>query len=248
MSVVPRLHDTLAIRPAPPLADGTCYEVVDGAGRPRLRVDEAGRFLLLQLDGVRSVEEVRARFRERFARELSPHRLTSAAARLDAAGLLVREGRGLAALRYLRSVGMRYRGPGRDRRAAPRDDKERRAFGERTLRFDRAVYLLNEGWLEAALELLQSLSAEDGSDLRVRELAGHVEFILAAENRPDIGPDRRDMEWAAFDEALADLLSRGECPACDAELVVELGAANRCGQCGASFSSYVLDRASRRRA
>lgn len=248
MYVVPRIHDALEIRPAPRAADGTCYVLVDGEGKARLRVDEAGRFLLLQLDGLRTLEEVGDRFRERFDRALSNTGFTQIANRLSEIGLLVREDRGLRALRYLRERGIRYRGIERDRRRSLRPGDLRRDDTDlRSLNFDRAVYLINEGLLEAALESLEDLASAGTVDLRVQSLIEHLRFLVASETRPDLRFDRRDVEWAVFDRALNELLASGRCPRCDASIVMELGAVNRCDLCGASFSGYLMARAARRR-
>lgn len=250
MRFVPRIRDTLQIRPAPPRDDGTRYAVVDPSGRERLRLDEAGRFVVLRLDGLTPLDELRARFRERFGRALDLAAFEAVTQRLDAAGLLVSDGRALRALRYLRDQGVRYRSTDRARRRRARTGgPERRASDSaRTATFDRAVYLLNEGRLEPALALFEALAADQPTDLRVQTLAGHLRFLLASEADPDLTEDRRDVDWEAFDRALADELSRGRCPSCHAVFAVELGATNHCTICGAAFSSYVLDRLEERRA
>ena len=78
-------------------------------------------------------------------------------------------------------------------------------------------------------------------------MLSHLEFLLASEASPDIGPDRRDDDWEAFDRALSQMLEQGRCPTCHEQVVIELGRTNNCLFCGASFTSYVLQRAGRDR-
>jgi hypothetical protein len=241
MSTVPRIHDALEIRPTPQREDGTRYAVTDGDGRERLRLDEAGRFLVLHLDGLRTVDELQALFHERFGRELDAEALEGVVRRLGEEGLLVREGRGLAALRRLREKNVRYRGLERDRRRRRRPDDRRDADAVSTLFFDEAVYLINEGRLEAALDILQRLAHTPPLDLRVQTIISHLNYVRVAESGADLGPELHDVEWADFDRALTEVLSGGRCPRCEAEFIVELGAVNICEACGASFSACVTE-------
>ncbi len=244
--MIPRLHDTLEVRAAAPGEDGTNFVVVDGTGAERLRVDEPARFVLLQLDGLRTFAELAAAFRREFGRDLSPARFAEMLKGLADDGLLVPEGRGLRALRYLRARGVSYRGPGRERRQPDRAGAGRRGDGQRALAFDQAVYLVNEGRLEHACALLETLARERPRDVRLRVMLGHLRFLLVSEQRSDLATDRRDVEWEAFDTALGELLTNGTCPRCELPLTIELGSSNRCGACGSSFSNYLFAQTSRR--
>ena len=106
--------------------------------------------------------------------------------------------------------------------------------------WDHAVFHLNEGNLEHALSVLERMSEATPYDLRLREIARHLGFVVYAESVPDLREDRRDVSWEVFDAALADMLSSGKCPRCSTPFKVELGAQNRCSTCGASFSAWIL--------
>ena len=105
--------------------------------------------------------------------------------------------------------------------------------------WDHAVFHLNEGNLEHALSVLDRMSEATPYDLRLRETARHVRFVVDAE-QSGLDEDRRDVSWEVFDAALADMLSSGVCPRCTTPFQVELGAQNRCSSCGASFSAWIL--------
>jgi hypothetical protein len=211
--------------------------VFDGDGLERLRLDEAGRFLVLHLDGLRTEEELEIEFAARFGDATPVPELID---RLGRAGLLVREGRALAALRRLREKGFRYRGLERDRRRRLRPDDRRDADALSTLFFDEAIYLINEGRLEAALAVLHRLATKPPLDLRVQIVISHLNYVLVSEAGEDLGAER-NLDWPAFDQALTEVLSEGGCPRCNAEFIVELGAVNICEACGASFSAAVSE-------
>jgi len=243
MASTPRIHDTLEIRRVEPRDDGTRFIIVDRAGRERTRLDEAGRFLVLQLDGLTPRDELKERYRSRFGDRLTDAGLDGMIGRLAELDLLNTNARGLQALRYLRDQGVRYRSGERERREAPRDGARRDEESSYTAAFDQAVFLLNDGHLEHALLWFLRLTETQPTDLRVKTIVGHLEFVLAAEAQPELAGDRRDPDWDAFDRALGGMLDRGQCPTCGEALVIELGATNHCAFCGASFSTYVLHRA-----
>ncbi len=179
MRCVPRVHDSLQIRDVATPTDAPPYELVDHLGRPRLRLDEAGRFVVLHLDGMAGFDDLAAAFRARFGRVLDPAGFTRAVQRLAGAGLLTTDERALRVIRALRTQGVRYRTAVRDRRAEPRGDRRAHDAEPVAIAFDHAVYLLNEGRLDRALDLFRSLARERPADVRLRILCAHLERATA---------------------------------------------------------------------
>jgi hypothetical protein len=171
MQTVPRVHDSLQIRGVA----AQTYELIDHLGRPRLRLDEAGRFVVLRLDGLAAFDDVAADFRARFGRALDPGGFSRAVQRLAGAGLLTTDERALRVLRALRMEGVRYRTAVRDRRAQPRGDRRRPDAEPVAVAFDHAIYLLNEGRLDRALDLFRSLARSRPADVRLRLLCVALE-------------------------------------------------------------------------
>ncbi len=246
MPVVPRIRDTLQVVPVPS-APGQ-HVVCDRHGVEMFHLTADGVFILSQLDGLTTAEELLLRFEERFDREMDKEDLAAFLDGLADAGCFLEQPRAVAALTYLQEQGVDWRGAVLDRRSA--DDvpaPERRAGVVRreddstvTQWWDHAVFHLNEGNLEQALSVIQRMSEATPYDLRLREIARHLEFVVYAESVPDATEDRRDVSWEVFDAALAEMLSSGQCPRCGTSFKVELGAQNRCVSCGASFSAWIL--------
>lgn len=243
MPTVPRIHDALALR-----REGDRWRVHDPSGADCGWLGEAGRFLVLRLDGLTAMDALLDAYEATFGERLGEGELEDIIARLEQHGLINTQPRALRALSYLAEKGVRYRTAERDRRIdGTRPESRRTPEDTRAAGWDHGIYLVNEGYLEAALEVFGELRANDPTDLRGQAVVNHLEFLLKAESTPDIGADRRDDDWEAFDRALTEMLERGMCPTCQEQVVIELGRTNHCLFCGASFTSYVLERAGRER-
>ena len=254
MPTVPRVRDTLQItRLDMEESEVTEYSIRDREGQELGRVTEEGYFLLLQMDGLTEVDQVCDRIHERFGKTSSREDLTAWFEELRGAGVLNTDDRAIRVLTYLREQGIQYRGSSVNRRGAASPARAEDDRDEDTRRddtnpvagwFDYAIFLLNDGMLDRSQEVFKRMIEMAPSDVRIREIAKHLDFLAASEKLPDLEADRRDVSWDAFDAALSDMLSSGTCPHCKLPFEVELGAINRCQGCGASFSSYVLDKAS----
>ena len=245
MPAVPRVRDTLQVVPVP----GTPgqHVVCDRDGRELFHLTADGVWILSQLDGLTSADEILLRFEERFDREMDKEDLAAFLDGLADAGCFLEQPRAVAALTYLQEQGIDWRGAVLDRRSddLPTETNRRAGITRReedsvvTQWWDHAVFHLNEGNLEHALSVLDRMSEATPYDLRLRETARHVRFVVDAE-QSGLDEDRRDVSWEVFDAALADMLSSGVCPRCTTPFQVELGAQNRCSSCGASFSAWIL--------
>ena len=239
MAVVPRIHDGLMLR-----REGDRWRVHDPSGADCGWLGEAGRFIVLRLDGLTERDALLDAYALTFGEPLGSDELDAIVQRLEKHGLINTNPRALEALRYLAEKGVRYRTADRDRRVdGTREDGRRGVPGSQSASWDHGVYLVNEGYLEPAMDVFRELRSKHPTDLRVQTLIGHLEYLLKAEAQPDIGADRRDDDWEAFDRALIEMLERGLCPTCQEQVVIELGRTNHCLFCGASFTSYVLERA-----
>lgn len=240
--VVPRIHDSLEIRPiAGPEGAPQRYAIIGADGGELMRVDEQWRFVILQLDGLTGRETVQRRYGARFGAELPEARLQLIIDGLADCDVINDNDQAVWALRYLQEQGVRYRSGVRDRRGGDRSgDGRRSGDSERTRLFDQAVYVLNQGRVDDALEVFREVAAGRPSDVRIGEIIGHLEYLVAAQDKPDLHWDRRDVSWAAFDRALAEMLAAGRCPACGESVVIELGRNNRCSFCGCAFTTHVL--------
>jgi len=247
MAVVPRVCDTLQIERIS--TDPAEYSISDRQGNELGKVTEEGYFLLLQLDGLTELEDVRARLHERFGKSSSAEELKAWFTELESAGVLNTNARAIQVLTYLKEQGVSYRGSSADRRErAEKESNEARSGARRdessasAAWFDYGIFLLNDGMLDEGLEVFDRLIENQHGDVRLHEIAGHLRFLTKKEGMPDIAEERRDISWDAFDAALREMLDQGACPKCDLPICVELGSTNRCHYCGASFSSYVLTR------
>ncbi len=239
MAVVPRIHDGLVLR-----REGDRWRVHDPSGADCGWLGDAGRFIVLRLDGLTEREVLLEAYADAFDEPLDHDELEAIITRLDENGLLNTNSRALTALRYLTTKGVRYRTAERNRRIdGSRGDGRRIAPGKRAASWDHGVYLINEGYLEPAMNIFNQLREGHPQDLRMQTLVSHLEYLLEVESHPGLGADRRDDDWEAFDRALAEMLERGMCPTCQEQVVIELGRTNHCLFCGASFTSYVLERA-----
>jgi UTP--glucose-1-phosphate uridylyltransferase len=227
---LPRLRDDVRID----RTEAGTFAVRDGQGRDVAHLSEPGLWLLVRLDGAGEPDELLAGYRAEFGEALPPEELDAWIAELDAASLLVRDSRAAEVLRILHRHGLKHRRPGPERRAA-REGDGRRGDGNQTAWFDRALFLLNEGDVDGALEIFDAFVAEDPAGARIAELAA----ILRAWQVHG-GDERRDLSWRTFDAALEGLLRAGTCPACGAPFEVRPGT-NRCRACGRSFTSWLLD-------
>ncbi len=254
MPIVPRVRDTLQVTPVSE-ADGQ-YAVLGDGGAELFRLTGDGVFLLCQLDGRTSADELLLRFEEAFDREMSREELAGFLDGLDAAGAFVTDPQALRALTYLVDQSLGWRGGLADRRAQAADPKrsERRDGTSRrgtdsvvTQWWDHAVFHLNAGNLKHAIDVFERMADAAPADLRLREMARHLRFILDSEARQELVDERRDVTWELFDEVLGDMLTNGVCPRCSTPFYVELGATNRCSSCGASFSSWILSHATQGR-
>jgi hypothetical protein len=235
VTAVPRLRDDVRIRP---VGNGQ-YAVSDRSGADLFRLTEGGFALLRFMDGITERDEVLAQI------PLDADELDAWITRLRDAGVLVTDSRALSALRYLAEQGVTFRGPRSDRREGDREDDRSRRDPSSTVApwWNHAVVLLNDGFLEDAVDVLERMAGGLPGDARVPELARHLRFVIASQDHPELTVDRRDVGWDAFDGALRQVLESGCCPRCGDRFEVELGANNRCWACGASFSSWVLDHA-----
>jgi len=236
-------------------ADGQ-YAVLGDGGAELFRLTADGVFLLCQLDGRTSADELLLRFEEAFDREMSREELAGFLDGLEAAGAFVTDPQALRALTYLVDQSLGWRGGLADRRARAADpsQSERRDGTSRretdsvvTQWWDHAVFHLNAGNLKHAIDVFERMADAAPADLRLREMARHLRFILASEAREELVDERRDVTWELFDEVLGDMLTNGVCPRCSTPFYVELGATNRCSNCGASFSSWILSHATQGR-
>ena len=248
MAVVPRVCDTLQIERIS--SQPAEYSISDRQGNELGKVTEEGYFLLLQLDGLTELEDVRALLHERFGKSSSAAELNAWFAELESAAVLNTNARAIEVLTYLKEQGVSYRGSSADRRdRAEKEPGQLRGDGRRdessasAAWFDYGIFLLNDGMLDEGLAVFDRLIESHHGDVRLHEIAGHLRFLTKKQGMPDIAEERRDISWDAFDSALREMLDQGACPKCDLPILVELGATNRCHYCGASFSSYVLNRA-----
>ncbi len=246
MPVVPRLRDTLQVVP---VADAPGqHAVCDRHGRELFRLTADAVWILCQLDGLTSADDILLRFEEHFDREMDKEDLAGFLDGLADAGCFLDQPRAVGALTYLSEQGVDWRGAIVDRRSSDQSTEENRRAGVTrreedsvvTQWWDHAVFHLNEGHLEHALSVLERMSEATPYDLRLREIARHLAFVVRAEQVPHLTEDRRDVSWEVFDAALADMLSSGVCPRCTTPFQVELGSQNRCSSCGASFSAWIL--------
>ena len=248
MASVPRVCDTLQIEKLS--SDRDEYSIRDRQGNELGNVTEEGYFLLLQLDGLTDLQDVRSRLHKRFGKSSSAEQLQAWFDDLQTAGVLNTNERAIRVLTYLREQGVSYRSSGVDRRD---DDasklSDRRVEGRRddssaaAAWFDYGIFLLNDGLLDEGLEVFERLTEGQHGDVRLHEILGHLRFLAKTSDLPAIPQDRRDISWDAFDAALRQMLDQGACPRCDLPILVELGATNRCSYCGASFSNYVVTKA-----
>lgn len=254
MPIVPRVRDTLSVVPIEG-TDGQ-YAVLGDGEVELFRLTGDGVFLLSQLDGRVSAEELLLRFEERFDREMDREELAGFLDGLDAAGAFVTDPQAVRALTYLVDQSLGWRGGLADRRARmgalERDERRdgdvrRETDSVVTKWWDHAVFHVNAGNLRHAIDVFERMADASPGDMRLREMARHLGFILAAEHRTDLLEDRRDVTWELFDEVLGDMLTNGVCPRCSTPFHVELGCTNRCSSCGASFSSWILSRATKGR-
>jgi hypothetical protein len=236
MNTVPRLRDTVAI-----YRDGPdSFRVKTASDAPGISLSASGYDLLCRMDGVSDERSVREAFGRRWDTSLSREELKGWLSELQRAGAFVRDSRAIAALSHLRDQGITFRGGRSDRRLASRPSDRRQGEGGQAGWFDHAVILLNDGYVEQSSALFDRFAAEAQGDLRVQELACHLQSIVRDE-LPEVG-ERRDVTWAVFDEALHNFLDGGACPSCGGGIDIEVGDLNRCYECGASFSSFVLGR------
>ena len=235
MSAVPRLRDSVRITRHS--GDESFVVIADGSeGSVALSI--SGFDLLCRMDGVTEEREVREAFGECWDTTLSGEELRGWVANLDEQGAFVRSSTAITALSHLREQGIAFRGGRPDRRRSPRDDERRRDEGPRAQWFDHAVVLLNDGHIAESCSLFERFAAECPADVRVQELARHLKTLVEGD-LPEHG-ERRDVTWEVFDAALRSFLEVGSCPSCGAEVDIQIGDLNRCYDCGASFSSYVL--------
>ncbi|HCP47539.1 MAG TPA: hypothetical protein DIU15_15970 [Deltaproteobacteria bacterium] len=250
MATVPRVRDTLQITRIE-AGDGSDdqFAVLNREGVELGRVTEEGYFLLLQMDGLSDVSDVCSRISETFGKKTSDAELVAWFEELQRAGVLNTDDRAIRILTYLSDQGVQYRSGRADRRRAGgseyRGDEDTRRDDADPVGqwFDYGIFLLNDGMLDRGLEVFKRMVDMAPNDVRIREITKHLEFLAASEKLPDLDEERRDVSWEAFDDALSRMLASGECPRCEKPFEVELGGMNRCGYCGASFSSYVLDAA-----
>jgi hypothetical protein len=236
MNTVPRLRDSVRIH----RESAERFIVRPTDGRDDLPLSASGYDLLCRMDGVSDEAAVRQAFGERWDTALSEDELTDWIAELDLLDAFVRDNRAIAALRHLAQQGIGFRGARAERRGSSREDERRAEVGTRSEWFDHAVILLNNGRVEESAKLFGRFASEEPGDLRLQELARHLNSVVL-DDLPPHG-DRRDLTWTVFDEALTDFLSAGSCPSCGGEIDVEIGDLNRCYDCGAAFSSFVLGR------
>lgn len=243
MPAVPRVRDTLSVSP---VADAPGqHAVCTREGAELFRLSPEGVFLLAQLDGLTTADEVLLAYEERFDQEMSKEELAGFLDGLADAGVFHDDPVVVSALRYVRAQGLAWRGAVVDRRSRVDERQERREGGRREVEsvvtqwWDHAVFHLNTGHIDHAIDILDRMSEAAPGDLRLREIAAHLRFLnLQGAQRED----RRDVGWEVFDAALEDMLRGGNCPRCRQRLHVEAGRQNRCSGCGGSFSAFVLER------
>jgi len=242
MNTVPRLKDSVTIQRESPES----FLVEPREGGDNLPLSASGYDLLCRMDGVSDESAVRAAFAVRWETPLSSDELRDWIAELERLDVFVRDSRAIAALRQIGAQGISFRGARAERRGATRKGDRRDAGDDpRAAWFDHAIILLNDGQVEESADLFARFAEEDPGDVRVAELARHLRGI-ATNDLPPQG-ERRDLTWAVFDDALRDFLDAGACPSCGGEIDIEVGDLNRCYDCGAAFSSFVLDPAKNER-
>ncbi len=236
MNTVPRLKDSIRIQRESPES----FLVQPWEGGDNLPLSASGYDLLCRMDGVSDESAVREAFTDRWDTPLSSDELVDWIAELERLGLFVRDSRAIAALRQLSAQGISFRGARAERRGASREgDRRNDGDSSRAAWFDHAIILLNDGQVEQSADLFARFAEEDPGDVRVAELARHLRGIATDELPPQ--GERRDLTWAVFDDALRAFLDAGACPSCGGAVDIEIGDLNRCYDCGAAFSSFVLD-------
>lgn len=235
MNSVPRLDDAVKIT----RSSSEEYAVVPPAGGEPIVLSPSGYDLLCRMDGLSRPSDVRTAFAEAWGASLSASDFEDWLSELQAAGLFIEDSRALRALRHLREQGIRFRGGRPDRRITDREDDRRVPERKRAEWFDRAVFLLNAGRLEESLNIFEEFADQLPGDVRVQEIRRHLTNLV--EDRIPEGGERRDITWEVFDQALRSFLGSGQCPSCGARLDVDLGELNRCFDCGASYSSFLLE-------
>lgn len=237
MPAVPRLRDSVTIV----RRGADCFSVRVRQEGEELSLSPSGYDLLARMDGVSDLEEVRQAFEQRWETGLSREELTSWIDELERSGAFVRDSSSIAALSHLHSQGVRFRGARIDRREVTRDADRRGGDSPRAQWFDYGVFLLNEGRVEESFDTFLRIAEEDPADVRVRELSRHLQNLISG----SIGEagERRDVTWETFDSTLLEFLAAGGCPTCGESIDIEIGDLNRCQDCGASFSSFVLQQA-----
>lgn len=241
MATVPRLRDSLRVE----RADDGAYLILDREGAELFRLTDGGYFLLQQMDGVSSLDEVLARAAEAFGEPMAAEELEGWIQQLAGAGALIRDSRAIRILAYLKEQGVDLRRPAVDRRTgAERGDPRRDLASNVAPWFDYAVVLINDGRLEEGLDVFERMSEARPEDVRLQEIVRHLRFLQAAEQAPELEQDRRDVSWEAFDAALLEMLLQGRCPRCGESFSVTLGGGNRCWSCGGGFTAWILEQAS----
>jgi hypothetical protein len=244
MAIVPRLRDSLRVEQT----DDGEYRIIDREGSELFRLTGGGYFLLQQLDGVSSTEEVLSKAEAELGEALPVEELDGWIQQLDAAGALVRDSRAIRILAYLKTEGIELRRPTVDRRAGAERGAPRRDLKSNIAPwFDYAVVLLNDGRLEDGLDVFERMSEARPEDVRLQEIVLHLRFIQDAERVPDLEQDRRDVTWEAFDAALLEMLLQGRCPRCGESFTVSLGGGNRCWSCGGGFTAWLIEQPSTER-
>jgi len=235
MTAVPRLRDSVDIQRVAP----DQYEFRPSDGGVPVCLSASGYDLLTRMDGVSEADDVRGAFEEKWGTPLSHNELEDWIEELDRWDCFVRESDAIDALSYLHREGIRVRGARVDRRDPTRTGGRREAATPRARWFDHAVFLLNDGLLSQSQAIFSRIAEEDPQDLRVGEISMHLDALL----REDLpaGRERRDISWNLFDQVLRDFLRAGVCPACKEPVALEPGDLNRCLECGASYTSFVLD-------
>ncbi len=211
-------------------------------GGGTLHLQEAGFFLLRLFNGCRDEAKVHSEFRARWP-ELDEPDVPGFVETLRARGLLVDDPE-LAQLQDdLIAFGLRWRSRELDRRAQARAPEGRRLDQGLERSFQQALLLLHTGRYDGAAAGLGALSDGVPGDLRLAELAAVVRTFA----RRRLGePADRDPSWEVFDAELRRFLDAGQCPACGEPLSLVPGE-GRCDACFASFSTWILDHAERRR-
>ncbi|MEE2829656.1 MAG: hypothetical protein VX498_10760 [Myxococcota bacterium] len=235
MTAVPRLRDSVLILRLGP----DCFQVSAGPEGEAISLSASGYDLLTRMDGVSETEEVRRAFEDTWSTSLSEEQLKSWLSDLDDLDLFVRDSSALHALNHLHHQGLRLRGARVDRREEKRGGRRQVEAEAAGGRFQHAVFLLNEGYIHRSIEIFETIADDDPGALRTAELVQHLRN-LTDDRLPPEG-ERRDVSWEVFDRALASFLEAAVCPSCDGPVEIELGGPNRCLDCGASFSAYLLE-------